>query len=142
MPRHPAVPNKYSGVIPGFSQYGGNVERCVLVARDGKPAALGRGTKLFRIELFNPAKATKFALDAILVAVVISLSRDEPVATDCVISYNSLHNVDRKREAGNPRVTSGFVCQIELGRGHVLNRDLSAQIVANAVQQMRLLAVH
>ena len=41
MARDPAVPDKYAGVIPGFCQRGGNVERSLLVARDGKTAVLG-----------------------------------------------------------------------------------------------------
>src|ERR1700675_3633268 len=84
-----AASSKYSRVIPGFRQHRGNVERRILVAGLGNPALLGKAPKLFSIELFNPAKTAELAFHSVEVAVMVSLSRNEPVAADEIVRDDS-----------------------------------------------------
>lgn len=103
-------------------------------------AALREGGELLRVPLLHQPEATELPLQAIEVAVVVSVASDEAVAADVVIGLHPLHDVDGKGEARDPGPARQPVRLVEPGGGSVEDAGLGPQIVVDAGEQVRLLA--
>ena len=65
----------------------------------GSVAAAAERGELLGVPLLHHAEAAELALDAVEVAVVIGVARDEAVAADVVVGLDPLDDVDRETAA-------------------------------------------
>ena len=96
----------------------------------------------FRVALFDIGKATKLALDAVVIAVTVAVGADQRRVGNKVLGLQPFDDMYRKSESGHPGVPGQPVLQIEFGRGRILDLGDRTHIVVGRYKQMRLLAAH
>ena len=98
--------------------------------------------ELLGVPLLHLAESAELALDAIKVAVVVSVAGDKAVAADVVVNFNALNDMDWKRDLCYPWFPRRFVGEVEPGGRRVLHDGFGADIVARLPEQVRLVTAH
>ena len=73
---------------------------------------------------------------------VVRAPGDEAVAADMVVGRDPFHDVDWKRQAGDPGLPIALVAKIERGGRGVLDLRFGAEVVRRSEQQMRFASTH
>src|SRR5215467_16199318 len=76
--------------------------------------------------LYHP-EAAELALDAVEVTMMVFVESNELVTADVVESFYAFDNVNRERQACEPRGAVVFILQIELRRGSVPHAGFGAE---------------
>ena len=142
MARNASVGEEYSGVKPRLGQHRRHAGGRVDVVAGREVTGRRQAGDILGVELVDAAEATKFAFEPVIKSVMIGVAGDEAVAADLIVGLDALHDVNRKRQPGDPRRPRSLVGQIEFRRGRVFDPRLRAQIVLDPLEQMRLLAAH
>ena len=109
---------------PGAADHRGLVELVV-----GEPLA---------VPLLDHGEPAELTLQAVVVAVVVGVARDEPVAGDVVGALHTVDDVHRERQLGGPGPARVSVGGVEGGRRGVGDRRLCAQVVDHPGHQVGL----
>src|SRR6266700_1130134 len=114
MPGDEAAAQKDSGVKPGLVQNRRHVGFGVDVFPDRERVTPAQGGEIFGVELIDSSKAAELALYSIEKAMMVGVRRHEAIAAHVVVCLHSLHHVDRKGQARDPRVSGSLIGKIEL----------------------------
>src|SRR5260370_39413240 len=106
---------KYLGVVRRNCFDGRLIKRPVIRDVGTAGVAAGEFVVVVDINLIDTAKATEFALDSVVVAMVIAVSIRECDVTPSVMNADTFDAVHRKWQPSNPWIPCELVFQIELG---------------------------
>src|SRR3990172_7551072 len=94
-----------AGMEPGFGQHRWDVRSFFDVSSRltltptlspcGGEGEIFKGGKFFRVKPLDHPKAVEFALNAVVIPVVVGVAGDEAVAADQVMRLNALHHMHR-----------------------------------------------
>ena len=129
-------------VIPGDGFHGRLIQRAIWRDVRAGDVALGEAAVCFNVDLLDPPKAAELALHAVEVAVVITVGAGEAGLSPLIRHGHFLDAMNRKRQLRDPRLSRGFVGEVELGGGRVLNGRLGTEVVARLDEQVRFLSAH
>src|SRR6516162_2429743 len=119
---HTLLAQKHSRVIPGDGLHRGLIER--MVAHDVRATAVGacKLVVVFNVNSFYAAEASKFALESVVVTVVVAVGSGERGIAPLVTNTDRLNAMHRKRQPRHPWISSQPVRDIEPGRRCILNQ--------------------
>src|SRR5262249_11911312 len=113
-------------VKPGTGEHGRRPGLGVPV--DEVAVSEGRvGAELLGVPLLHHAEPAELALMAVEVPVMVGIAADQPVPADPVDRLYPLHDLDGKRQAGDPRPARLLVLEVEAGGWRVCHAGLGAE---------------
>ena len=142
MARNFSAGEKDSGVVPRLGEHRRYARRRVDVVADGERSRRHQAGDIFRIELIDAAEASKLAFEPVIKSVMIRVAADEAAAADLIVGLDALHDVDWKRQPGDPRRSRCLIRQIEFRRRCVFDARLRARMVHDAFEQVGLPPAH
>src|SRR5437667_10219011 len=96
-------------VEPCLDMHRRDVGGLINVVAKRKIIALGECSELLCVPALHHPEAAEFPFDSVEEAVMVRVAGNEPIAADPVEGLHALDDLDREREAGDPRLPCGFV---------------------------------